>query len=177
MHRILSALLITLSVALTGCAANVQRGADSGKLALSAAATKRMAMDVQGSTTAKTSKDWDQFRAVWQIEMSEAAKLQGLTLVPLETALAPNAEPSTLVTVQVNDYRYVTRAARVAVGIMTGNAFIDSDVSFSELPSGTPVGKRKYATSSSAMQGVFAPMTERQLQGISEEIVREVSQR
>ncbi len=175
MNRLLNALLVASAVAITGCAASVQRGADEARLTHSPAAAKRIALDVQGGPTVTASKDWEQFRGVWRTEMAEAAKEKGVTLVPLETALAPNAEPSTLVTVQVNDYRYVTRAARVTVGIMTGNAYVDSDVSFSELPSRTPVGKRKFSTASSAMQGVFAPMTERQLQGISEEILKEVT--
>ena len=177
MNRLLNALFITLAIALTGCAANVQRGADEGKLALSPAATKRIAMDVQGNETMTASRDWEQFRGVWRTEMAEAAKLQGVAVVPLEAARAPDAAPATLVTVKVNDYRYITRAARVVAGITTGNAYVDSDVTFTELPAGTLIGKRKYATSSSTMQGVFAPMTERQLQGITEEIVREISQR
>lgn len=60
---------------------------------------------------------------------------------------------------------------------MTGNAYIDADVSFAELPGATTVGTRKYATTSSAMQGVFAPMTENQIRGSSDEIVKDVAQR
>ena len=177
MTRRLSWILIASALSLTGCAASVNRGANESKLAPATVATKRMALDVRGSTDMSASKDWEQFRGVWQTEMALAAKQGGLTLVPLDAAKAPGAEPSTLVSVQINDYRYITRAARVVAGITTGNAYVDSDVTFSELPAGTVIGTRKYATSSSAMQGVFAPMTERQLQGISEEIVGELKQR
>jgi len=163
---------------LTGCAANVQRqGGAEQKFALSPAAAKRVTLDVRGSKELVASKDWEQFRIERRVGMTEATATAGLTLAPAETAVASASAPSTLVTVNINDYRYITRGARVAAGIMTGNAYIDADISFSELPGETPVGTRKYATTSSAMQGVFAPMTENQIRSISDEIVKDIARR
>ena len=178
MVRTLKLLFIAAVLALTGCAASIQRdGSGTDKLTVSPVASKRIALDIQASKELAASKDWEQFRGVWRSEMAVAASGAGMTLVPADAALKTTVEPTTLVTVNINDYRYVTRAARVAVGIMTGNAYVNADVSFAELPAATPLGTRKYATTSSAMQGVFAPMTERQISGICEEIVREIAQR
>lgn len=178
MPQALKLVLLSMILALTGCAANVQRhGNADQKLVLSPAAAKRVTLDVQGSKELAASTDWEQFRHEWRIGMTEATAAAGMTLVPAEAALTPAVEPSTMVTVHINDYRYITRGARVAAGIMTGNAYIDAEVSFAELPGATPVGSRKYATTSSAMQGVFAPMTENQIRGICDEIVKDVALR
>ena len=178
MYQVLKLAFLSTILVLTGCAANVQRqGGAEQKFALSLAAAKRVTLDVRGSKEVAASKDWEQFRNEWRVGMTEATAAAGLTLAPAETAIASATEPSTLVTVNINDYRYITRGARVAAGIMTGNAYIDADVSFSELPGATPMGARKYATTSSAMQGVFAPMTENQIRSISDEIVKDIARR
>ena len=177
MKSVLKIAILSMILVLTGCAASVQRGSGEQKLSLSPVAAKRVTLEVQGSKEIAASSDWKQFQNEWRVGMTDAAVAAGMTLVPSEAALAPTAEATTLVTVKINDYRYVTRGARVMVGIMTGNAYIDADVSFAELPGATPAGRRKYATTSSAMQGVFAPMTENQIRGISDEILRDIAQR
>lgn len=178
MYQALKLVFLSAVLVLTGCAANVQRqGSAEQKLALSPAAAKHVTLDVRGSKELAASKDWEQFRNEWRVGMTEATAAAGMTLTPIDAALASAAEPSTLVAVNINDYRYITRGARVAAGIMTGNAYIDADVSFVELPAATPMGTRKYATTSSAMQGVFAPMTENQIRGICDEIIKDMARR
>ncbi|MDM0114877.1 hypothetical protein QTI66_22195 [Variovorax sp. J22R133] len=178
MIQALKLILVSMAVALTGCAANVTRHTTPAeRLPLSPVATKRIAVDVQGSKAMAASDDWDKFRAEWQVGMAEAATAAGMKYVPLEAALSPHAAPTTLVTLKINDYRYVTQVVRVAVGIITGDAYINTDVAFAELPGPKPVGTRNYATTSSMMQGVFSPMTENQIRGISNEIVKEIAMR
>lgn len=178
----LKLLFLSAVLVLTGCAANVQRqGGTDKQLASSPVAAKRITLEVHGSKALAASKDWEQFRNEWRIGMEEATKAVGMTLAPLDASAAVGTasatQPSTRVTVRINDYRYITRGARVAVGIMTGNAYIDADVFFTELPGTALAGTRKYATTSSAIQGVFAPMTESQIRGICDEIVKDVAQR
>ncbi|MEJ8810301.1 hypothetical protein WKW77_04430 [Variovorax ureilyticus] len=178
MRLVLRFAMLAAIVALAGCAANVQRQGDTQKLTLSPVAAKRVALDVQGGKELLAeSTDWTQFQKEWQVGMKEATTAAGMTLVPMDAAMAPNAEATTLVTVNIKDYRYVTRGSRIAVGMMTGNAWIDADVSFSELPGATPAGRRKYLTTSSAMQGIAAPMTETQIRGICDEIMKDVAQK
>jgi uncharacterized lipoprotein YajG len=57
----LKLILISTVLLLTGCAATVQRkGGSDPKLALSAAAAKRVVMVVQGSKVSTDSKDWEE---------------------------------------------------------------------------------------------------------------------
>lgn len=44
-------------------------------------------------------------------------------------------------------------------------------------PAQTPAGTRKYNTISSAGQGILSPMTEKQLQAISDDIVKSIGSR
>jgi hypothetical protein len=108
--------------------------------------------------------------------MTASTTAAGLSFAYQETVPTSSADAATLVVVTVNDYRYVSPGARIAFGIMTGNAFIDADASFSELPSNRPAGARKYKTSSSAGHGIFAAVTEKQIRSICDQIVKDISQ-
>ncbi len=170
--------LVAMVLLMAGCAATVQRqGGAETKLTLTAAATKRIVMVVQGSKSATESKDWETLRAQWRSAMSEATAAAGLSLVNQESATPLPADAATLVVVTVQGFHYVSQGARIAVGVMTGNAFINTEVAFAELPSNTPAGTRQYNAKSSAGQGIFAAMTGKQVRGICDEIVKEVSQR
>jgi hypothetical protein len=167
--------LIAMALLMTGCAATVQRqgGADT-KLAITAAATKRIVLVVQGSKSAAESTDWETLRTQWRSAMSEATAAAGLALVNQESVAPLPADAATLVVVTVQGFRYVSQGARIAGGVMTGNAFINTEVSFAELPANTPAGTRQYSAKSSAGQGLFAAMTGKQVRGICDEIVKEV---
>jgi hypothetical protein len=165
-------------VALAGCAATVQAPSAGPKLTVSAAAAKQLVLVVDGSKVAKESKDWEAFRGEWRIAIEAAAKEAGITAQFRDTVTAAaTQQPAVLAVVNINDYRYITQGARFAVGIMTGNAFVDAEVSFSELPGNVSAGTRKYNTASSAGQGIFAAMTEKQIKAICDAIVKEVAQR
>ncbi len=62
----------------------------------------------------------------------------------------PTGEAGTLVIVKVNDYKHVSIGARIMLGVMTGNAYIDAQVEFRDLATGKLYGERTYNTSSSA---------------------------
>jgi hypothetical protein len=57
---------------------------------------------------------------------------------------------------------------------MTGNAFIDADAVYIEFPEAKEIGTRKFFTSSSAWEGVFSAMTNKQVRAISDEIIVEL---
>ena len=88
-----------------------------------------------------------------------------------------SADSGTLLTVYVNDYRQVGIGARIFLGVMTGNAFIDSKVSFSDLKTGQRFGEQAYNTSSSAWGGVFAKMTPQQVDAIASGVFGEIKGR
>ena len=60
---------------------------------------------------------------------------------------------------------------------MTGNSFVNAQVSFRDLDTGEVWGDRNYDASSSTWQGVFSPMTDKQVHAICKEIVTTISGR
>lgn len=109
--------------------------------------------------------------------MKAAAAEAGVKYMEQEIAARPTNEPGTLVTVHVNDYRYLSPGARYGFGVMTGNAYMNSQVRFTDLKSGGPYGERTYNTSSSAWEGIFSAMTAKQIEAICKQIVAEIAQR
>jgi hypothetical protein len=75
-----------------------------------------------------------------------------------------------LLSVYVNDYRQVGIGARIFLGVMTGNAYIDAKVGFLDLNGSERFGEQAYNTSSSAWAGVFAKMTPQQVDQIASDI-------
>ena len=177
MPHLLKLILISATFVLAGCATTVQLPASAEpKLEIGAAAKKHLVLFVQGTKMSMESNDWEQLRTAWRNAMSASAAAAGLSFGYQDSLPTLATETATLVIVTVNDYRYVSQGARLAVGIATGNAFINADVSFVELPTNAVAGTRKYSTTSSAGQGIFAPMTEKQIEAISNEILKEITQ-
>jgi hypothetical protein len=142
-------------------------------------ATRHIVLDVTGSPAATGSKEWADFRAVWVESMTTEAAAAGkkVSVRGQSGQSAQSDGPATLVVVHVNDFRWISTGARIGLGIMTGNAFVDASARFSELPSGKAIGERGYNTSSSAGQGIFSAMTDKQVAAICKEIVAEVQAR
>lgn len=176
MIRLLKASLLAVLVVLTGCAANVQRsGGDTTPLALATGAKSQIVLLVSGSDVAAKSGDWELMRAEWRTSMAAAAAARGINFVYQDAPTISPAIAGTLVKVNVKDYRYISPGARYALGGFSGNAYVNTDITFSEAKSGRVIGTRKYDTSSSFMQGVFAPMTSKQVEAMCSEIVKEVA--
>ena len=169
--------LVAALAGLTGCAATVNRAANENAIKPASATTEKVAVVITGSPAAESSKDWQDFRGEWRGAMAAAAAASRLNFGYFESDVPPQPPGTTLVKIKVNDYRYVSAGARIGFGVFTGNAFVDSDVEFVEQPGGKSLGTRKYSTSSSAWQGVFSAMTDKQLQALSTEIVKDVTQR
>lgn len=178
--RRLAALLLPLTLALlTGCAATVQRplGASTTPLQVPPAANQRVALLVKPAPALPKSTDWELFRTEWRTAVSTAASSAGKQFDYYEAQPGATATPGTLVVVTINDYRYLSPGARYGFGVMTGNAYIDAEARFYELPSQRELGQRKYATSSSAWEGIFSAMTDKQVQAIAAEMIKEIDRR
>ena len=174
MHRLKFA-LITCGLVFAGCAATVQQPTGrEARLDVPAQASKRLVLVVKGSAVAEASKDWEALRGEWRSAMSGAAAGK-LAFAYEDRETRQLGEPATLVVVDVKDFRYLSPGARYGLGVMTGNAFMDADASFYAIPGRRLIGTRHYNTSSSAWQGIFAPMTAKQIEAISAEIVNEVA--
>jgi hypothetical protein len=128
-------------------------------------------LNISGSPTAAGSSDWETMKGVWRDAFAEEAKEAGVPFGFQDGAAQPTGEEGTLLAVYVNDYRYVSTGARFGLGVMTGNAYIDSKVRFMDLMNGQLRGEQGYNTSSSAWQGVFSAMTSKQVAAICKKMV------
>lgn len=175
-HHVMWAVLGCLL--LSACAASVQRPAGpTGDLGIPVSATARIALLVQADPEIAASKDWELFRTEWRTAMAATAAAAGREFVHLDAMPPAGGEEGTLVVVKVNDYRYLSPGARYGFGVMTGNAYIDADAQFLVFPELRLAGTRKYATSSSAWQGIFSAMTGKQLEAITAEMLKEIDSR
>lgn len=104
----------------------------------------------------------------WSTAFQTAASAAGLSFTDQETEPRTQPAGTTLVTASVSDDRHLTSGARSGFGTMTGNAFINAEADFIEMPSQRP---RRHAASSTAWQGLFSAMTDRQVAALSDEIV------
>lgn len=163
---------------LTGCAAIVTQTSPAAQsLKVFAGSEKHIVFNVMGSKVAIESKDWAGFKTMWHDAMKDEVAAAGGRLIIQEGDMKVSEVPGTLVTIYINDYRWVSTGARFVFGIMTGNAFIDLEISFIDLPSGRRIDERSYNTSSSGGQGMFSAMTEKQVVAICKEIVAEIQPR
>lgn len=179
MKRLFALFAIPVAIALGGCAATVSNTAstDAPALRTPAVPVNKVAVVITGKPAVQASADWQTFRAEWRTAFNTAATSAGLGFSYFEAEPASQPAGTALVRISVNDYRYLTSGARYGFGVMTGNAFIEADAHFIEMPSKRPLGTRKYATSSSAWQGIFSAMTDKQVAALSTEIVQELKKK
>jgi len=167
--------LAALSLSLGGCAANVKKDAAAAPLTIGRESSKTIVLNIDGSKVATEAKDWEPFKGEWRAAMKAAANEAGASFSEQPGEPHSTGQPGTLVSIFVDDYRYISTGARYGFGIMTGNAFVDAKAKFSDLDSGRPFGERTYNTSSTAWQGIFSAMTAKQIEAICKEIVHEVA--
>ena len=189
--NLLKITLLAAAIALTGCAATVQKTAPAQAAAPTAGAaataqapvrvpadaSQRLVLNITGSKASTDAKDWAAFKQEWRAIFQEQASAAGLKFDYQDGEARASGEPGTLLAVTVNDYRYVGIGARLAFGIMTGNAFVDATLRFRNLRDGATFGEQSYNTSSSAWHGVFAAMTPKQIYAIADEVIREMKTR
>lgn len=168
--------LLILVLALVGCASTVQKSNESpaAPVGTTTGAGKALVLDVTGSAVSTSAKDWNDFRALWPEACSQEATAVGAAFSLPDAVGSSTKSDGTLVVVDVEDYRYVSTGARIAFGVMTGNAFINAKVTFRDLKSGEVRATKSYDTTSTAWQGVFSGMTTKQVRAMCHEIVGEV---
>jgi hypothetical protein len=181
-------LLAVSALILGGCAASVERRAPVSDTAaapsqqqpsmkIPADAGKRLVLNMQLDTKlAATDTGWAGFKKEWIDIAKEQATGKGMSFATQDSEAKGTGEQGTLVVVRINDYRYVTVGQRIAFGVFSGNAYIDSKVEFRDLATGKLYGERAYNTSSSAWGGVFSAMTPKQIYALTDEIIGEIKQ-
>ncbi|HEY0747615.1 MAG TPA: hypothetical protein VGD63_13005 [Steroidobacteraceae bacterium] len=168
--------LAVLGTALAGCAASGgQRDTSSPatvaavqpRLTTPPASAKRLVLNMSGPAIVTQAKDWPAFQEEWRATFADHAKEAGVAFEVQKGEAQSTGETGTLLQVYVNDYRMVGIGARIFLGVMTGNAYIDAKASYTDLNDGKLFGERAYNTTSSAWGGVFAKMTPQQVDAIA----------
>lgn len=178
MKRLLITFVLVSCALMVGCAATVkQPSAPATSLEIPTSATSTIYLLVQSSKGHDQSADWELFRAEWRTAMAGTASAAGRRFVHLDAMPAAFDEPGTFVVMDVNDYRYLSAGARYGFGVMTGNAYIDADAEFYLVPEMQMAGTRKYATSSTAWQGIFSAMTSKQVEAITTQMLKDIDSR
>jgi hypothetical protein len=142
-------------------------------VAVPAAAKRKVVMAMTGPKTVVESKDWTEFKREWRETFAGHAKDAGVAFSFSEGVPRPTGEDGTILLVDVADYRIVGIGARIFLGVMTGNAFIDAKVKYLNLRNGSPFGEQQYNTTSSAWSGVFAKVTPQQVDSIAENVFKD----
>lgn len=173
-------LILVAAVYLSACAAKVvktdaqSQSAFEPKIAISPVAAKKINLAIGGSDAITANSDWQAFVDEWLASMTTETSAAGIAFSLLKGPEQPTSESSTLVKVTVNDFRYMSQAKRYMIGVLGGNAYMDLNVEFIEMPAKNVVGTRKYNTSTSGGQGIFSAATPKQVQAVAADIVKEV---
>lgn len=102
-------------------------------------------MNMTGAKIATDAKDWDAFKSEWRAIFQEQAAAAGVPFEWQEGEPRAMGQPGTLLSVHVDDYRYVGTGARIFFGVMTGNAYINAQARFTDLRSGGARGPAQEA--------------------------------
>jgi hypothetical protein len=173
--RINILMLASLIVMTAGCASTVQKSEQSAPIRVGAEDGKAVVLNMTGSTSATTAEDWNEFKGLWGDACRQETAAVGAAFSMQEGEPKPTGSAGTLVVVNVADYRYISNGARIMLGVMTGNAYINARVTFRDLKSGDVRASETYDTKSSAWGGVFAAMTTKQVRAMCHEIVGEIT--
>jgi hypothetical protein len=169
------AFVISLAVCfLAGCAATVTKPTAEARTLAASATPTTVALLITGNPTIQASADWHTFQTEWRSAFASAAGLAGLQFIYLEAEGGEQPGGVVLARVTVTKYRYVTPGARIGFGIFTGNAYINADAEFFEFPGRRSIGTRTYSTSSSAFEGIFSAMTDKQVIAISDAMIQDI---
>ena len=168
-------LLLGATLGLTGCAVAVKKSNTDVPLKINKESRKQITMNVTGSREATTSKDWELISNAWRDAMAGAAESINSTFSMQVGKPRPTGQTGTLLVVNIEHFRYLSEATRYLTGILGGNAYVEASVQFKDSRTGTPFGKQTFNTSSTAWEGIFSAMTDKQIKAIATEIASEIN--
>lgn len=189
LHAPLAALL-ALTLALSGCATRVERTAEMTRSSASGSGTggalpdqpvripaharSKLVLVMSGPPTVTGARDWPAFQEEFRAVFAEHAKEAGVAFEVRRDAVPNDIGPGTLVDIRIDDYRMVGIGARILLGVMVGNAYIDARVRFADIATGQTFGEQRWNTTSRAMEGIFGKMTPQQVDAIAAEVFGEL---
>lgn len=180
MQQLIQRFILCLAIAsLVGCAATVTQSpaaasSPSATTPRAQALSGALVAVVSGSQAVRSNADWPSLVEEWKESLAESAKTAKIPFVFAKDEAAIPSNASILVRLTVNDFKYVSTAKRYVLGVLVGNAYMDVNAQYIELPSNKSFGAKNFNTSSSAWEGIFSAVTPKQVRTVSEVIVRDV---
>jgi hypothetical protein len=160
---------------LTGCAAAVKKdSANAGSLEMPKKVISKLVLNVSGPKETTSAEDWNGFKQEWLEHFEEQAEEAHIAFEMQEGPPRATGEEGVLLYVFVQDYRFIRPGTRYIVGITAGNAFIESKLTLSDLQTGAPLGSQVANTASSAWEGIFSAMTNRQVEAIATDVFKQI---
>jgi hypothetical protein len=164
---------LAVAMALSGCAATVNQsslgGAQMPASAMTSGAQTRGAVAIVLTTSDKLrqSSDWASLTNDWREQVPYVASELRTSASYISSESALTSSQTMLVRVKVNDFRYLSTITRFMMGVLAGNAYMDLDVEYVQLPSMQVVGTKKINTSSTSSEGIFSAVTPKQVYAVS----------
>jgi hypothetical protein len=158
-----------------GAAPAETRASQVQPVSIPAASAKKLVLFMSGSRTVTQARDWPAFKQEWRDTFADHAKLAGVAFSMQDGDPGVMSEPGTALAVYVNDYRMVGIGSRIFFGVMTGNAYIDTKLTYGDLKTGKSFGSQAFNTSSSAWDGVFGKMTPQQVDAIATDVFLQIN--
>ena len=165
------AVAVSAAAVLAGCAATVVHGSDTVVRVPEASATT-LVLNVTGSGNALASSDWPAFKAAWAQSFAAQAAAAHIAFRMQDGPAGPTGEQGTLLAVFVDDYRMIRPGVREGVGILGGNAFIESTFRFNSLKTGETFAVHTVNVSSPSWQSALAAMTDAQVEAIAADVMQ-----
>jgi hypothetical protein len=160
---------------MAGCAATVTKsGPPQPPLSVNAAAAKSVVMQVQAAPGMPVAGSWDTLKSDWRDGIAIAAGRSGMRVSWAEGENSYGTDPAVLVIVKIRNYKYMTPESRIGMGIFAGNAYVNAEVEFYELPAKKLIGTRIYGTTTSAAEGILSATTRQQVLAMSTEVIGEI---
>jgi hypothetical protein len=169
--------LVATAASLAGCAATVHKNPTTAAVPATrvpAEASNNIVLNISGEPRCTTAKDWAGFRSAWRDAVAAEASAQSIPFSMQDGEARHTGQNGTLVDVHVKDYHWVGDGTRYVFGIFTGNAYIQAKVRYIDLKTGKVFGEEDVNTSSTAWQGIFSAMTDKQLAAVAKETVKDV---
>jgi hypothetical protein len=183
--RILAAAAACTAIFLSGCAATVTRSDGTDGKSASAAAgpaiavpaesLKKVVIVFEAAGTFAKDAGWNEFTKEWGDIFVERFKAKGIEAQPRANATPARGEIGTVLTLKIKDFRNLRPGAKIALGMLSGNAFINSTGDFSDLATGKVYGTQNYNSTGSALQGIFAPTSPQQMYAIADQVINDLN--
>lgn len=169
--------ILISAFALTGCAATVNSYTDASKIEVPQAAAKKVTLRLTGTPEIQVSNRWQKFSDEWYWKMQYEAESRNIPYTFAAKDSDIGDEPGTLVRINVKDFRYISQVERYFLGIVLGNAYMDIDVEYVELPSKRLIATKKFNTTTTAWEGVYSAATPKQVVAVIQVILNDIQGR